>query len=318
MARKTQAERQAEWVCKMLDKNKKVSGSEFNAHFLKGVSREKKDSAKAALRADWSKLSHTLVAGLNAADVKVQLSEGGTLSCAAVSQKRYTTRNFRTEESDTAKRAIGDLVAKFLKRITRSVFLGSGSSIYWVGRAMVEHGPYNPKTLFWTVNIALVSEWCEAVGSEGEPNRAPVKKISIPGGQIETEFFRYATMVSPGWPRVGIVVIGVDGCSIVKDRAKERVCLYANSGDTAANSNTFVQIAEDAVICCVSSNKFTERAKTGPGPEIELPQSLSVQKVLVTDKKLSDEFRKLFEADGWAIVTEDDEWPDSLLELESS
>lgn len=297
----TDVELHARWICEELDSSKEVSKDAFVKAFAGND--EKKERS---LRAEWYKLQDAILAALQHVNVDVQ-KDGPSLRCRRLIHRRYMTPNFRRDEAGGGKCHIGNLVAKYLKfdeHSKRSIFLGSGSTIFEVGEAMIEEGPYLPQQLFWTVNIALVSRWCEV---NGEGKTPPVRKISIPGGQIEPEYFRFATMKTPGWPAVGIVIIGADGCLVRRDPEDEaaRLYLYANSEDTAANTNTFIGLADHALVCCLSADKISKEPRTGPGPEIGLPTKSSVRRILMTDRKPKE--LQLFRDNRWAVVWHSDQ-----------
>jgi hypothetical protein len=284
------------WICEQLAKSGVVSQDAF----VDGFSEE--GGKTEGLRAEWYKLKDAIQAALGY--VKVDISaEDGELRSGGLIQRRYSTPNFNRKEANRGKSQIGQLVAEYLKfpeHSKRSVFLGSGTTVFEVGEAMIEKGPYSLQQLFWTVNVALVSRWCEVAGEGKTP---PVRKISIPGGQIEPEYFRFATMKTPGWEAVGIVVIGADGCLIREiSEKRSQPYLFANSEDTAANTNTFIGLADHALVCCLTADKINADPETGPGPGITLPSKSSVRRILVTDKAPKEDVAALLRDNEWKVV----------------
>ena len=219
--------------------------------------------------------------------------------------KRYDTPSFVSEEDANAKMKIGDLVASFISEEPvkdKSVFLGSGSTIFHVGLRMWEYGRHYEQQ-FWTVNIALAAAWCERF----DPAlRTPVTQISIPEAVLETHTFRFATMRPPRWSPA-IAIVSADGCFF---KEKEGVVLYGNAEAVAQNTNLFVENATHSVLCCLSSEKIQKGFAEIPnaGPPIFPPTRRSVVRVLVTNEPPHEVAARAFRAGGWLIVAAQNDW----------
>jgi hypothetical protein len=289
-------ERHCRWICQRLRENGVVTRSEFIAYFEAG----NPASERPKLNSDWSRDMHAIKATLEELGIEVNIDEDRAALCrlGPLEPVRYVSRYFESNRDIAAKGRIGELVAKFLRDEElcgrMSVFLGSGSTIFHVGRRMMDHGPY--KQLFVTVNVALASLWCEA-------DQPPASKISIPEAVLETETFRFATLKRPGWTPA-IAIVGADGCHY--DEEKDEVFLFAMDDSIANNTNLFTSSATDLVICCLASGKIDYFGRN-MGPRIYPPRK-GVRLALVTDERPFVTIARAFEKGGWSIVTEYEHW----------
>src|ERR1051325_7892855 len=198
----------------------------------------------------------------------------------------HDTPAFNLEEGKAEKRYIGRMVATFLYEschVDESVFLGSGTTMYYVGEQMCEYcrekgSPY-PQKLFLSINVPLAELWCEAV-------IRPSPKISIPRGVLETGTRRFQTLQTltekeaqqdqMRWTPA-LVIVGADGVYHDKTTANEEIWLYGTSESVANNTNLFVQSAKTIVLYCLASAKITKGRNDGP--KLAVPTSKTVVKV---------------------------------------
>lgn len=305
---------QAEWICNHLDSDGEAKFADFKIAFPQRPTE------------GWHHTSHAVLIALKRAGVPASRDDAenrlwikfeGTQGKLPpdgkyLKPRHYHTKSFRPYEEVHRKRRIGELVARYLKEFSDegkrkrwSVLLGSGSTIFEVGKAMADlaeqEGPY--QQLFWTVNIALAAYWCER-------DRPPVEKVSIPEAVLETNSFRFATMQKPSWSPA-IAVVGVDGCLYEEEHAK--VTLYANEVSVANNTTVFVTSATDTVICCLASSKMAFEPGKGQnsGPPIRFPFPLVknyLRRFLVTDEDPQEDIVAILEKDDWVIVTKPEDW----------
>lgn len=287
------------WLVEELKRKREVSRAEFELQF-------KPDKL---IPADWSRVSRSVHATLHAIGYDIVLDRSTKLILKNSGPRRFANRFFQPNELSAEKNRIGWLVAHYLKKqANRHVLLGSGSTVFHVGRNMqqiaAKVGQY--EQLFWTVNIALAALWCE-------DNESPVDRLQIPKGELRTATFRYASMENPDW-NCPIAVVGADGCYLHDSVAS----LYANETSVAHNTNHFASRALDSVICCIVSEKLIyDRSlgqNAGPpihGPHKEPEKRGAIKWFLVTDKKLDPnkhpKIRALADA-GWKIVADLPDW----------
>ncbi|MCA8988388.1 MAG: hypothetical protein KDA78_12135 [Planctomycetaceae bacterium] len=308
-----------DWITKTLKETGRVRRSEFNKHvkqeiLTEGATREINEKT---LSSDWSIASRCVHAVLRSLGYPVTIIGSGEnaeiITQGGFTQQRYANRFFDPEADVEQKKAIGNLVAQFLKRVDdRHVFLGSGSTVLHIGRAMKElsdlEGPY--RQLFWTINVALAAEWAEQ-------SNPPVSRLLIPEGQLRTITYRFASVREPKW-FCPIVVVSADGCYY--DERKGVASLFANESSVAENTNLFMNRAVDCVICCLSSNKIEYHKGRGQnaGPPIYSPNDTEVEKAresgvkwfLVTDgmPKHPEKIEALRKKCGWNVVTSVTDW----------
>lgn len=275
------------WIANQLRDRGVATKAEFENQF--------RHEAKKNLGPDWSNAKYATIGVFNAQGVKLDNAKTDEIRLSGpFPRSMHSSPRFRPDEDYSSKQRIGRLVAGFLKDKKIAVFLGSGSTVYHVGIAMCELGPYDQ--LLWTVNIPLASHWCEV-------KNPPVAGISIPEAVLETKTYRFATMKPPGWASA-MVIVGVDG--IRYDR-KGEVYLYGNEQSTADNTNLFVENATHSVIYCLTSRKVHFGPFSNSGPRIN-PPSKGILRVLVTDKPLSRDVGDAFRKDDWIIVAEENDW----------
>jgi len=293
-----------------------VNRKDFLARFLDpALEDRKKKKEENNLLSNWNRAIHAIYAILSQSGTKISKERSGLILAAKVAFEddqsalsRYTTDRFQPKADKEAKQHIGKLIASFLAKPRlrgKTIFLGSGSTIFHVGLEMCEAGhQYDQR--FVTVNIPLAAVWCEK-------KVPPVNKISIPGAVLDTQTFRFSTMPGPGWP-LTVSIVGADGC--VYDWDKEELVFYGNEESVATNTNLFVQNTRHSVLFCLTSRKlemgFAENPNTGPPI---LPPKKGVIRVLVTDK-CEENTVKAFEKYGWMIVTEDRDWVPVLGQIE--
>lgn len=326
----TLAQLRAEWICGQLRREGKVTATEY-AEFCKELAKQKHQEKnqgenvpattpqEASFRSDFTSLAFAIVAAGQELGVPVQY-DGHTLSCEKFEVQRDATKLFKVYASVEQKEAIGRLVARFLKdeiNETRSVFLGSGSTVYWVGRAMAALGKY--AGLWYSVNIPLISYWSELAGrvesrregASAETRREnlapPVGAVRIPEGDYLVETCRYDKMLKLSQQtKVRLAVVGADGCYF--DSTEQTMLLFANSGPVADNTNAIINMALHAVVCCLTSDKISQDPPTGPGPD--LIKKPAVVGYLVTDKRQPAEIVEAFRRQNWHVVTpENPEFP---------
>jgi DeoR/GlpR family transcriptional regulator of sugar metabolism len=222
--------------------------------------------------------------------------------------KAFATQGFKADTAYDAKKKIGRLVAEYLAKPElqekMSVFLGSGSSVFHIGGAMCEiaesfrsqdkKSPYEQN--YVTVNIPLAAYWSMQL-------HPPVKEVTLPGGEIDTDQFRFVRQKDPSRPSA-MVVFGADG--VYYNPELGTVTLYANSEAIAAITNHYTRTASHSVICCLSSDKMDTRGRN-QGPPIVLPGH-HVGRVLVTNQALEKNIGDAFARGGWSIVTDERGW----------
>jgi hypothetical protein len=293
--RKTKSKRfeeQVGWISDQLRHFDHVSRDEFVDHFLDDQTNE------GNLRSDWCRGKSAIIA-VKACDGVVVEEQNNTLflrTPSGVSQ--FATKQFQSDHDVAAKQHIGELVAAFLadEKLSRkmSVFLGSGSTILHVGLQMCKDRHYN--NLFATVNIPMAALWCQC-------EDPPVKQVSFPEADLDTNRARLATIQKPSWTPA-IAIVGADGCHY--DAVKDLVSFYAMDRSVAINTNVYVMSATDLVIVCLASEKMGSGRNMGP--RIELPPGKEVRRALVTDKAPGDAILGALKKAGWTIITEYDDW----------
>lgn len=256
------------------------------------------------LRSEWSRVKHTLLALLRrlGADIKkAGRADLRLVSNARFSQhselEQYTNERFHPAVEREPKEFIARLIAEFLQMellADKTIFLGSGTTIFHLGLQMREQGHYDQR--FVTVNIPLVTAWCK------QGNKA-VDWITIPAAEIDTRSFRFSTMPEFPFP-LTVSIVGADGCFY----DGERVVLYGNRDPVSANTSRFVENTMHSVLVCLTSSKIEKGFSKNPdtGPPISPPKK-GVIRVLVTDR-IAEEASKAFQRDGWFVVTEMGHW----------
>ena len=283
---KGKLQQRAEWICIQLASNKSVSLKEFT-DFCSQMAKEpgEKSVKPENLASEWSKLAWGIASALTHVGYSVSFEDGDTpddgksLKCPQFEVARYKSDAFLVYDKPEKKKKIGNLVAFFLREKIerRSVFLGSGSTVFWVGRAMFEQ-KVSFEHLFYSINIPLICYWAE-LSKEGTV--PPVKSVKIPEGSFQIAEFRYGPMRELQRQReVGVAVVGADGCRY--DPKSASVSLYANSEDVGNNTNSITDMAVHAVVVCLTSDKISEDPGKGPGPTIS--GRSGVTGILVTDE----------------------------------
>lgn len=305
-------ERVCKWALDKLVSDGSVSNAEIIGKFSDPNANP--DEEKKRLAPDCSRAWHAILAILSALKWNIQ-PNGSTLLLLdrEKSQElnaplvRLANPGFQNTETE-AKRQIGDLIAGFLLKpllSEKTIFLGSGNTILHVGLRMCEEGRHYAQR-FVTVNIPLATAWCAR-------DVPPVSKISIPEAVLDTHTFRFSTMPGPGYP-LTVSIVAADGCYY--DDEKKSVVLYGNEESIAANTSLFVKNTRHTVVFCLTSAKirrgFTQNPNTGPPIS---PPKKGVIRVLVTDTQ-SSASAKVFEKDGWMVVTKADDWQPVLEKME--
>lgn len=260
----------------------------------------------------WSRIRSAILGVLGAFDFPVEL-KGRSIELPVAEPKAFESEFFRPFDDLLAKDQIGMLVSYFLRYVSdRNVLLGSGSTVFHVGRNMIKLVEKHPRLrrfrqLFWTVNLALAAELSTTKSDV-------ISRVSIPEGQLRTMTFRFSQIRPPSW-YCPIVVVGADGCYFDSpDRNTLNANLYANEAAVAANTNLFIDKAVDSVICCLASRKIAYEQGEGQnaGPHITMPvqakEKEGVNWYLVTDKEPGDRERKALEKANWKIVTKLEDW----------
>ena len=224
----------AEWVCNNLVAG--VTLEQFKEHASKvAAAKGGTTPLDGTLRGDFSRLAHGICAALRKMGVPV-VFEGGRIQTPIIEPTPFSTEKFPSEEKAQEKRQIGTLVAAHLKKKPwnrLSVLLGSGTTVYWVGRAIGEQGNYSQ--VFHSINIPVLAHWSKM-------ENAPVKKVTVPEGVFDIETFRYGSMNDfTNVKKVGIAVIGADSC--LYDAAKPSVELFANEVPVGQITNRIVLMA---------------------------------------------------------------------------
>jgi hypothetical protein len=285
--------KQVGWICNKLREAAAVSREQFLKHFLEG-SPGKPDT----LKADWCRAKNAVKAVFQSLGMNVDEENANLLLTVPIGLPQFATEHFQSDQDFEAKQHIGSLVADFLldQGLSRlmSVFLGSGSTVFHVGYKMCERGKY--RQLFFTVNIPLAALWCQQ-------KNPPVKKVSIPEAELETDRSRLATIQKPRWTPA-IAIVGADGCHF--DPVKKEVFFYAMDIAVAINTNLFVKNATDLVVVCMASRKIG--FGTNMGPLLDLPQNRGVRRALVTDKPPDKIIAEAITAAGWTIITKPRDW----------
>jgi hypothetical protein len=283
------------------NKSKTLEGEEIHPEELTRDGR-KREALKRNLDSTWSRVTDAVLSLLEIRKIGGWDNDKKAIRLTTRESKRYETDSFRPYDFAEEKAIIGMLVARYLKfREGYHVLLGSGSTVFHVGRSMKYFEPY-PQSL-WTINFPLMAEWCEL-------GTSPVDEIQVPKGALKTKTFRYASMKAPPWD-APIVVVGADGCFL--DRRANKAKLYANEDSVADNTNRFIEKATDTVICCLVSQKLEKYdrlsgQKSGPIIKTKLFDE-AIQKFLVTDKNMEN--NPLIDAlrgDSWKIVTQIEDW----------
>lgn len=301
-------ERGAKWIAETLKNTHKVTKADYEEYFKSQDTPVGDD--------DWSRTSRAVQGALEGIGQAASFDDDGAIVLSSDPEARFENRQFKPSENSEQKSRIGWLVAHYLKhRQDRNVMLGSGSTVFHVGKCMcaiASHrngGPY--QQLFWTVNIALAAMWCE------KSIQAPVARVQIPKGELRTRTFRYESMDPPKW-NCPIAVVGADGCYFHNDKA----ALFANEDSIATNTNVFMSSALDSVICCIVSDKlkYVQNEGQNAGPPLENPPPVEkrggVKWYLVTDKLELDkkgdpvDNPKLerLKVNGWNLVSELSHW----------
>ncbi len=296
------------WVYNRLMRSKKVGPADFQVY------RDEHDPSarEVSLRPVWNRALHSINALLQLQKVDVKMEHGAIELNQVIKDEaegRYATNRFQADQHSLEKQQIGELVAYFLgtdRAQGKTIFFGSGSTIFHVGRQMCQPGrKYEQR--FVTVNIPLAAYWCEQ-------KTPPVSKISIPAAVLDAQTFRFSTMPGAGWP-LTISIVGADGCFY--DQENEAVVLYGNEESVATNTSLFIQNTRHSVICCLTSSKITTGFAQTPntGPPITAPKK-GVNRVLVTDDELGEKARTAFKDNGWEIVTKSADWAPILKKME--
>ena len=281
-----------EWLCDRLIESESVSREEFVDHFLRGRERTKKIIEN--LNADWSRARNAVKAVFQRLRMNV-VEENATLRLeVSIELPQFATEHFQSDQDFEAKQKIGNLVADFLKKVSMSVFLGSGSTVFHVGHKMCKRGKY--EQVFFTVNIPLAALWCQQ-------KNPPVEQVSMPEAVLETSRGRLATIQKPRWTPA-IAIVGADGFHY--DTDKNEISFYAMNESVALNTNVFVKNATDLVIVCMASGKIDFGRNMGP--LIDLPRSRAVRRALVTDKPPDKIIAEAIAGAGWTIISKVEDW----------
>lgn len=264
----------------------------------------------------WSRVKSGILGVLGAFDYSIDASDKA-ISLNDPEPTRFESEFFRPYDQIESKDKIGKLVAYFLRYVKdRNVLLGSGSTVYHVGKNMIKLVEQHPtlkryRQLFWTVNLALAAELSIT-------DKDVISRVSIPEGQLRTMTFRFSRIRRPEW-YCPIAVVSADGCYFEPskiDGEPPEANLYANEVAVAENTNLFIDQAVDTVICCLSSSKLEYRAGNGQnaGPPIKKPsddpKKKGVNWYLVTDKKLGEMETQSLTRSNWKIITKLDDWLD--------
>jgi hypothetical protein len=332
--RKPGMERICKWAYEMLNAKREVTLADLVEKFNpKGKDfdnlpeREKKEHEKESerLQSNWTRAAQAIRAVLEAQNAPLRGDVVGpnlalTESILAYNDpvRHYVTETFRPDLDEAGKSKIGRLIAGFLRHPQlrgKTIFLGSGSTVFHVGRQMRETKHHYDQR-FMTVNIPLVAYWCEKREKDSPP---PVSNVSIPEAVLGTENYRFSTMPGTGYP-ITVSIVGADGC--LYDRTKKEVGFYGNEESVAKNTSLFVQNTRHTVLFCLTSEKVRKGFAVLPitGPPITPPSS-QVIRVLVTDEKEKDDDAKIgindaFTRHGWLIVTEETDWVPVLKKME--
>lgn len=295
------------WAYQQLRDVGRVSRDDFLAHLAEIIKTKKQTN----LQSLWNRVIHAIHAVLTIQGTtstidgsSLILSDNEELQEADSPLWRYTTGRFQPNRESPAKKKIGDLIAGFLSEPLlkgKTIFLGSGSTVFHVGLSMREAGrPYDQR--FVTVNIPLAALWCGLAVDTSVP---PVSNISIPEAVLDTQTFRFTNMPGPRWP-LTVSIVGADGC--VYDEEKKEVVFFGNEESVATNTSRFVQYTKHSVMFCLTSTKiklgFAQAPNTGPPIS---PPKKGVIRILVTDERYPKSITPL-EKDGWMIVTSEDDW----------
>lgn len=261
----------------------------------------------------WSYAHRAIMVALQAAGWDVQLKtekKGETrLDCDKIGEgfeRRYHTEAFPTATERDEKRKIGRLASLYIGAHNRRVLFGSGSTVFWVGRALAQFPQSFAKgnhQEFWTFNPALASYWCEF--------SSPFDQIGIVDGLLDCKRYRYRRLGADalGFPPP-VFVFGADGCYY--DIKEETASLYALQSDISANTDAFLKASTDSVLCCLTSRKLEYSERQNAGEKFAEPENKKVQKILVTDQRpkiptmtkyLEDESKG-----GWKIVSKISDW----------
>lgn len=155
----------------------------------------KKDFDSSFQTGDWNRAAHGVAATLRSMGMTVEFTRG-KVQLTSRWGDRYVTAGFRPDENREAKEAIGKLVAQYLEGHTESVFFGSGSTVFHIGKQM-KTGRLYPQ-LFTTINIPLVAEWCER-----NKTRA---NATDQGAAFEDPQLRRYRCTRPSWKRTHFVL----------------------------------------------------------------------------------------------------------------
>jgi hypothetical protein len=287
------------WICARLLEEGKVEKRQFLDQFSelndgqRSLAQQKLETER--LGPHWNRIIHTVKVTLKMMNVETEIRTrpASIVLKSTFEPSEYPSKTLKVNEDYDAKVTIGGLVAKYLKKVETSVFLGSGSTVYHVARKMCDNGPYQQR--FATVNIPVANLLCKHVSP-------PISRISIPEAVLETGTCRFATMQKPGWTPA-TVIVGADGCHYNPRRGD--ALFYAMDESIAQNTNLFVQDASDLVIVCLTSLKIGFGRDKGP---LIYPPPKGVRCALVTDKMPHPEIEKAFKKDGWVIITQDKDW----------
>src|SRR5258708_5929960 len=176
-SKKNEMEQICGWAYQRLRDAGGVTKEDFWTSFAKEADHAKRTN----LLSVWNRAIHAIHAVLTVQKTATVM-DGSSLRLAEKEKlqendsplARYTTDKFQPSRESEAKKKIGDLIASFLSEPLlngKTIFLGSGSTIFHVGLSMLEaRRRYDQR--FVTVNIPLAALWCE----RPEP---PVSNISI-------------------------------------------------------------------------------------------------------------------------------------------
>jgi hypothetical protein len=319
----------ARWLCSKLAENGEVTREEFiNREKREKKERDKKEPDRKererkgsesgsenpanyddAIRGDWTRIGWGIYAACQALNVPGMKFEEQKLSCARFEAARHESAYFSTYDMAKEKEAMGNLVAQYLMREeeANSLFIGSGSSAYWVGRAMARIRSWSNKRQICTINIALLSYWSELTKRDTDATgpQPPTNSVKIPEGLYDPEQFRYTTMQDlQDQDEIGIAVVGADGCKYNPQRAS--VYLFSTSDHTGQNTIRIVKMASIAVICCLTADKISTKPPTGPC--LRIPSRKDIPCYLVTDKTLTEPITRAFRNENWFVVTGERDW----------
>ncbi len=218
----TNTEEYCEWAYDQLVTTGVASQEAFLERYRNANGAGQKEENR--LRSEWSRVKHTLFALLRKLGAEVKQVGRADLRLVSNAQfnqhselEQYTNERFHPAVEREPKERIAKLIAEFLQMellADKTIFLGSGTTIFHLGLQMRERGHYDQR--FVTVNIPLVTAWCK------QGNKA-VDWITIPAAEIDTRSFRFSTMPEFPFP-LTVSIVGADGCFY----DGEKVVLYGN------------------------------------------------------------------------------------------